>query len=326
MLRIAMLSKWHVHAAGYARQLLSRPEVKITVVWDEDAERGAAWAAELDCAFEPDLNKCVSRGDVDAVVCDAPTNMHPEVIIAAAKAKKHIFTEKCLALTIAECDQIAEAVKTAGIKFCISFPQRTFPQHLYLKKVLDEGLLGDITLFRVRNAHDGASRKWLPEYWYNPVTTGGGAMMDLGAHPMYLSRWLLGKPIRIQSMFTSNMDREIEDNSVCTLEFENKVIAIVETSLVSAMCPTSLELYGTEGSALVRGSDISIRSRKLTGPVEGWIKPDTLPKPLPTPINMFIDGIINNEPIPFDIEAATQLTQLMENAYISYREKREVVF
>lgn len=78
-------------------------------------------------------------------------------------------------------------------------------------------------------------------------------MIDLGAHPMYLCRWILGKPLRITSMFNSFTNRPVEDNAVCVIEFENGAIAVVETSFVSKSSPFSLELYGTKGSFLWEG-------------------------------------------------------------------------
>ena len=94
MLNAAMLSKWHVHAGGYANELKKSGKVDIKVVWDDDVERGSNWARELGCEFEPDLSKVLAREDVEAVFCDAPTTAHKDIIIAAAKAGKHIFTEK----------------------------------------------------------------------------------------------------------------------------------------------------------------------------------------------------------------------------------------
>ena len=85
MLNVAMLSKWHVHAAGYARELMAMDDVNVTCIWDEDAERGAAWAKELGVAFEADLDELLRRPDVDAVAVNCPTAMHPEVIIKAAR-------------------------------------------------------------------------------------------------------------------------------------------------------------------------------------------------------------------------------------------------
>ena len=115
MLRVAMLSKWHVHAAGYAREFLSSGKAEINAVWDEKADRGEEWAKELGCDFESDLDKLLARDDIDAVCCCAPTTMHKDVIIRAAKAGKHIFTEKTLACTVAECKEIAKEIEAVGI-------------------------------------------------------------------------------------------------------------------------------------------------------------------------------------------------------------------
>src|SRR5690606_21017746 len=109
MVNVAMLSFWHVHAPGYAREVQDNPNARITVVWDEDPARGREWAEKLGVPFEPDLKKAVSRDDVDGVVVDAPTNMHTEVILAALEAKRHVFTEKVVAPTVAEVDRIGRA-------------------------------------------------------------------------------------------------------------------------------------------------------------------------------------------------------------------------
>ncbi len=328
MLRVAMLSRWHVHASGYASELKSIPGVAITAVWDEEEEKGRQWAKELGVDFEPDLKKLLAREDVDAVCVNTPTNMHTKVMVEAAKAGKHIFTEKVMAITTREAETIAKAVREAGVKFCISFPHRTYPSNLFAKKAADEKLLGEITLMRVRNAHNGASANWLPKHFYDPVQCGGGAMMDLGAHPMYLCRWILGKPVRITSMFNSFTDKPVEDNAVCLIEFENKAIAVSETSFVSQDSPFSLELYGTAGSLFIGGPDgrVNLISNKTGSSVPGWIMPSRLPKPLPSPIRQWVSGILEGGEIHFGLEDGIELTELMEAAYISYRENRMVEF
>ena len=103
MIKVAMLSKWHVHAGGYANQLKNSGKVEITCVWDDDTARGEAWAKELGCDFVADLDALLARDDVEAVVCDTPTTAHHDVLIKAAKAGKHIFTEKALCPTVADC-------------------------------------------------------------------------------------------------------------------------------------------------------------------------------------------------------------------------------
>jgi 1,5-anhydro-D-fructose reductase (1,5-anhydro-D-mannitol-forming) len=321
VLRVAMLSAWHAHAQGYARGLQTMPNAQITAVWDEDPERGKEWAASLQVPFEPDLQAVLTRDDVDAVACNAPTTMHAEVLTASAEAGKHIFTEKVMAPTIAEAEQIARAVNKAGVKFCISYPHRTRPETLYAHKAVQDGLLGRLTALRVRVAHNGVSGGWLPPHFEDPVGTAGGAMMDLGAHPMYLARWIGGRPTRVSSLFTYVFDRPVEDNAVSLIEFENRAIAVSETSFVATASPFSLELAGTEGSLVVGGPDrarVQIRSTKLNG--GDWVTPEVLPEALPQPLEIWVNGVLEGTPIPFGVEEGIQLTELMEYAYKSYRE------
>ncbi|HZJ56633.1 MAG TPA: Gfo/Idh/MocA family oxidoreductase [Clostridia bacterium] len=322
MLKVAMLSYWHVHAWDYTKQLMGRDDVKITAVWDEIPERGEKNAEEVGAVFEADLDTLLGRDDVDAVVVNTPTNLHREVMVAAAKAGKHIFTEKVMALTVGECEEIAQAVQEAGVKFCISFPQRTLSHNLFAKKVIDEGLIGDVTLLRIRNAHNGSVAGWLPDHFYDPVECGGGAMIDLGAHGMYLSRWLLGEPLRITSMFNNYIDKPVEDNAVSVIEFKNKAIAINETGFVTSDSPFSMELYGTQGSLFIGGADNRIRliSQKAESRVPGWITPTQLPDALPSAIDQWVEGILCGGEIIFGLEDGIELTRLMEGAYRSHRE------
>lgn len=322
MVKVAILSGWHVHAREYASEIKANKEAEITVVWDENVERGTAWSKELGVPFEANLGEVLKRDDVDAVCVNAPTHLHKEIMVAAAKAKKHIFTEKVMTTTLVDAEEVVEAVKENGVKFCISFPHRTRPQNLFAKQVIEEGLLGQVTLVRIRNAHNGAIGDWLPPHFYDKEDCGGGAMMDLGAHGMYLSRWFLGEPTKVNSVFTHITDKEVEDNAVSVIEFKNKAIAINETGFVTGHSPYSVEIYGTAGSILIGGIDSKIRfiSDKVEAKVQGWIEPSDLPQALPCATTQWIDGIVNNTPILFGLEEAVQLTQLMEGAYLSYEQ------
>jgi predicted dehydrogenase len=317
-----MLSKWHVHAQGYAEFIGEQPDAKVTCVWDEDAARGAAWAKELGVDFESDLGKALARQDVDAVVVTTATSEHRKVMLAAANAKKHIFTEKALATTVADCKVIAEAISQNNIKFCISHPNLTTSFTQYCKQAIDEGILGRVNYMRMRNAHDGSLAGWLPPYWYDVEKAGGGAMMDLGCHPMYTAAYLLGKPKRIASIFTTTYcPPPADDHAVSVVEFENSVIAVLETGFTSKYQAGCFELLGTEGAIVQVEGRIKVRSNKFK---DGWFTPDTLPSPLPPALRMWLDGIIDGKPIPFDTAKGIALTELLENAYISHKEGRIV--
>ncbi|MBR4940754.1 MAG: Gfo/Idh/MocA family oxidoreductase [Clostridia bacterium] len=329
MLNIAVCSRWHPHATGYGRDFAAHPECNVTVIWDEDPVRGEAWAKELGCDFEPDFDKVLARADVDAICSTAPTSMHKELYIKAAKAGKHIFTEKVLAATKAEALAVKEAVEKYGVKFVISYPFRTSASIVYAKKLIDEGTLGTVNYVRVRNCHSGISDNWLPPHFLDPVPTGGGAMMDLGAHPMYILSYLLGKPMNVVSCYNKLYDTPVDDNCVSVIEFENKVIAVSETGFVTSSSPFSLEVYGTEGSFATGGpaGGTWFCSRKAEGVGKGtWMRPN-IPKPgIPSAINQFVGACLRDEEIIFGIDDAIKLSELMEGAYKAWKEGRKVDF
>jgi 1,5-anhydro-D-fructose reductase (1,5-anhydro-D-mannitol-forming) len=323
MVKIAMLSRWHVHANGYASEVRKSGDAEITCVWDEDTSRGATWAKELGVDFEASLDDLLAREDVEAVIVDTPTADHCRVMVAAADAGKHIFTEKAMALTLDECRQISQAVARNNVKFCISHPQLNTGLIQYARQAIDEGLLGKIHYMRMRTAHNGTLAGWLPDYWYDVEKAGGGAMMDLGCHPMYTAAYLLGKPKRIASMFNTNYcPPPADDNAVSVVEFENGAIAVLETSFISPWQADCFELLGTIGALVAIGKDVKIRSKKLS--VDGWVIPDKLPDPKPAAMRMWLDGILHGTPIPFDTAKGEALTELLENAYKSHGEQRIV--
>src|SRR5947209_2518385 len=123
MIRVAMLSFWHVHAHDYARQAAAHRDTEIVAVWDEVPDRGRVEAEMLGVRFYERLEDLLAQPDIDAVIVDTPTNMHREVISAAAQAGKHIFTEKVLAPTLHECHEILTAVEQARVTLTVSLPR-----------------------------------------------------------------------------------------------------------------------------------------------------------------------------------------------------------
>ena len=276
-----MLSRWHVHANEYANAILQNPNAELVAIWDEDPNRGSAWADELNLPFVPKLDMLLSREDIDAVCVVTPTNMHRDVMVASANAGKHIFTEKVLAASMQDALAIKDAVLANQVKFCISFPRRCSPPILFAKEAINKDLLGEIGTIRIRIAHDGATRGWLPDHFFDAEACGGGAMMDLGAHGMYISRWLGGNPKRIVSVFTHTTEKQVDDNAISMIEFESGAIAINETSFIDYQGSYSLEVAGTEGSLRMRSPQDGIELRTAIGDTRGWHTANQLPEAHP---------------------------------------------
>lgn len=327
-LRIAILSFWHVHAQGYAKKLSERTDCSVVAVWDEDAARGSRFAEQLNVPFYSDLHTVLSNRDVDAVVVNAPTSMHAEVMIAAAEAGKHIFTEKVLALRTEEADRIIAAAERNNVKLTVSLPKLGDEKTLYAKQVLEQELLGRITFVRARLAHDGvlpregAPAGWLPQHFIDRKSSGGGALIDLGSHPMVLVHHFLGMPVSVSAQFGYVTGREVEDNAVVTLQYQDGCMAVVEAGFASRHSPALVELYGTEGCLLI-GKEVEIRSSLLPAvPCSGWIKPERLPGSMPAPLDQWLDYVLYDQTPGIRIEQGRALTQLMEAAYLSAAERR----
>ncbi len=328
MINVALLSKWHVHAVDYAKQAQESEHITVKTVWDEDHRRGKEWADELGVAFDGDLSQVLNDSEIDAVIVAAPTNQHKEIMMAAAEHKKHIFTEKVLAMNVQDCEEIYSAAEKADIELTVSLPRLTEDYYLYAQNVIDNGTLGTITMMRCRLAHNGAvpgenhPKGWLPEQFFNEEQCGGGALIDLGAHPIYLANRLLGKPAAVTGRLKEMMNRGVDDHSAVLVEYESGVLAVLETSFVSAGSPFQLEVYGTEGTLLIE--DDHIRMRSSHSDSNEWAAPDELPASLPMPMEQWVTAIEQGKQPKITKEDVVQLTLINQAAALSHKEGRRV--
>jgi predicted dehydrogenase len=325
---MGIISGWHVHARGYVQELRESGMVQFRALWDENPDRGRALAAEWQLDFEADYDTFIARDDFSAVICTSPTTMHAELLCKAAGAKKDIFTEKLLAATSAEAERIAAAIRRAGVICTISLPLRTEPRILYIKKLVDEGTLGRVTGARFRRSHGGVSDHWLPDYWFDTSLTGGGAMMDLGAHPVYILSFLLGAPLRLCGLTSNPFGTSSDENAVAIAEFSGGVLGIMETAFVTFGVPDLLEVYGTQGSVFMRGPELRITTKALDGLLLKDAAPGSLPPARPSPVIQFAEACLNRSPSPeyLGLEDALVMTRMIEAVYRSDKTGQTVRF
>ena len=305
-MKTAIAGVWHVHVDSYATT--AKAHGQVLGAWDPDAALLKDFCDRTGIpAF--DSWEQLLQSEAEGIIVCAATNIHTELIVSAARAGKAIFTEKVLALTEAECDRISEAVEEAGVPFVISLFQKYLPGQRTVKRIADSGVLGRLNYVRFRNCHTGSISDWLPDRFYSAREGGGGAMIDLGAHGMYLIHWLLGLPEGYRSTFTlwdrnpRNRDR-VEDNAVTVMTYADGTVAINETGFVSKGCPILLEVGGDRGYVIFDGTNVTLRTEK-TETVEQ--EPE-----LPAPIVQFLTGNI----LPgCGMEEAKALTRMMTGAY-----------
>lgn len=193
---------------------------------------------------------------------------------------------------------------------------------MLIKEIVSSGELGKPNYMRFRNCHSGSINDWLPKHFYNSSQCGGGAMIDLGAHGMYLTEWILGTPIKASSQFTVSCELEsvkkkntdkVEDNAVTVMSFENGAIAVNETGFVSNYSPVILEVFGEYGYVRMVENTV-VKCTKATNGVEVTLEEK---ENKPAPIIQFLTGRILDG---CGMKEAKALTHMMTLAYENFQQ------
>lgn len=313
-MKVAVFGVWHVHAADYTKAALAHGEV--VGFYERDDAIAQKFSKKFDLP-RFDTPEQLLASDAEGVVVCSATCDHVNDIIRIANAGKHIFTEKVLALTDEDCDKIEDAINRNGVRFVISLFQKYLGSRMAVAEIAQSGELGKLNYMRFRNCHAGSTRGWLPTHFYSAPECGGGAMIDLGAHGMYLTEWILGMPTEARSVFTVSCENEaakekntdgVEDNAVTVMRFEDGAIAVNETGFVSCYSPITLEVYGENGYVRM----VKNRVVKCTAATEGNEVEVETPADKPLPIVQFLTGNI----LPgCGIKDAKALTHMMTMAY-----------
>jgi predicted dehydrogenase len=237
-----------------------------------------------------------------------------------------------LAPTVRECNEILAAVDQAGVKLTVSLPRLNTGYTQAIQAILAQGQLGDLTLVRTRLSHDGAISTaenpsgWLPEHFFNLEQCAGGAMIDLGCHPMYLARLFLGLPESVSARYGYVTGRAVEDNAVAVLSYPSGALAVVEAGFVNRFSPFTIEVHGTAGSLLygTPAGTLQLRSARAPGADKQWTVSADLPAARPSAFHQWVSHIQRGTSATENIQMALDLTRLMEATNLSAREGRPV--
>src|SRR6185436_3789623 len=248
--------------------------------------------------------------ELDQVVRGAPNDVHCQITLDTAKAGKHIVVEKPLCLNLAEADQMIDACRKAKVKLMYAEELCFAPKYVRLKQLLDSGALGEPTLVKQSEKHDGPHA---PHFW-DVDRAGGGVMMDMGCHAIEFFRWMLGRP-RIKSVY-AQMNTQVhqqrtrgEDNAICIVEFENGVIGLAEESWTKlGGMDDRAEVHGSKGVAfadLLHGNAIEAYSAEgydyaveKAGSTKGWSFPiyeEAWNYGFPQEMAHFVDCVLNDK-------------------------------
>ena len=253
MLGYAFMGKAHSNAYHKIRYMTWPPPLlpRLVAIAGRNEEAVSEAARRYGFAgYVTDWRDLVGDPDVELFDNSGPNNLHAEPTIAAAEAGKHVFCEKPLARTAAESYDMWQRVESAGVKHMCAFNYRFVPAVRLAREMLEAGDLGDIYHFRGSYLQEWGDID--DEVWrFDQSLAGSGALGDLGAHVIDLSRYLVGEIASVSgSTRTFKEGRDVDDAFEAVVEYENGAVGTIEAS---RFCPGrknafTWEINGSKGS------------------------------------------------------------------------------
>jgi predicted dehydrogenase len=188
------------------------------------------------------FDEIINNKDIDLVYVVLPNGLHKEFVIRAAKAGKHVITEKPMAVTVKDCDEMIKACNDANVQLAIGYRLHYEPYHLEIKRLGQNKVFGQVRFIEASlgyKTYDTISKVKVDKKdrneWRLTKTLGGGPLMDLGIYCIQSARYVLGEePIAVTAQFGTVNDKdrfsETEESISWQMEFPSGAVANCNTS------------------------------------------------------------------------------------------------
>jgi predicted dehydrogenase len=203
----------------------------------------------------------IKSGSIDAVLIATPHYQHTSLGICAFEQGVHVMVEKPISAHKADGERLIEAAnKHPDLVFGAMFQLRTEPRYLKIKKLIDDGDLGEIVRIN-----------WIITDWYRTEAyyasggwratwkgEGGGVLLNQCLHQLDALQWLVGMPSKIRSFAQLGRfhDIEVEDNVTAYLEYPNGATGVFISSTGEAPGSNRFEIAGTRGKLVLENDQI----------------------------------------------------------------------
>ena len=254
MLGYAFMGKAHSNAFKKIPYMTWPPPLRPRLIAiagrNEEAVRNAAARYGYERATT-DWHDLVSDPAVGLFDNGGPNSLHAEPTILAAQAGKHVLCEKPLGRDADESYEIWKQVAATGVKHMCAFNYRFVPAVRLAREIIDAGELGEIRHFRGRYLQDWGDDATLDTWRFHVAEAGSGALGDLGAHVIDLSRYLVGEIATVSALVkTFFPERQVDDAIEAAVEFEDGAVGTIESTRLALGRRNAFqwEINGSKGS------------------------------------------------------------------------------
>ena len=348
--RIAGINFDHMHMGDLLRQVHTHPNAEIVGICH--TERAAMDGAIANFSIPDDrvftdYRECMEKSKPDVVILCPATADHAVWTEKIAPFGVHILMEKPFAASLADADRMVAAMAGTGKQLAINWPLRWYPSHVTAKRLLDEGVIGDLIEVHYYDGnrgplhhgadkveHDEATmREQRSKTWFYRKEAGGGSLQDYLGYGATLGTWYFDgeAPEAVTCMTWDPPGAEVDEHSVTIAryarglsKFETRWGTFTDPWTHQPQPKCGFVLKGTQGTIASYDFEEHIRVQTHGRP-DGYDHPvDTLRSPYDGPINYFLHCIETGTPVegPLDPAVCRIGQQIVDTASTSAAEGR----
>jgi UDP-N-acetyl-2-amino-2-deoxyglucuronate dehydrogenase len=248
------ISKFHFDA------IANVPGLRLSAVCDVDDSRARTASAERGVPAFTDYGEMLRKAACDVVAICTPSGLHSGQGVLAARAGKHVVTEKPMSITLEQADVLVQACDDAGVMLFVVKQNRLNPSIQLLKRAVDKGRFGKIYLANTTVRWHRPQDYYDAESWRGTWEFDGGAFMNQASHYVDLVQWLIG-PVESVVAKTATQARRIEaeDSGVAVLRFRSGALGVIEVNVLTypKNWEGSITVMGEKGTVKIGGTAVN---------------------------------------------------------------------
>ncbi len=350
--KIAGINFDHMHMGDLLRRVHEYPNAEIAGISDENPARMQTaivnFGISADRVFT-DYRLCLEKTKPDLVILCPANAGHADWTEMTAPFGAHVLVEKPFASSLADADRMIAALAATGKQLIINWPLRWYPCHVTAKRLLDEGVIGDLAEVHYYDGNRGplyhladkvgmepsVEAKTNADVWWYKKASGGGSLLDYLGYGVTLGTWFHGarKPIEIATATWQPPGIEVDEHSITIARYECG-LSKYETRWGTFTDPWKFQpapkcgfiLKGTDGTISSFDSEQTIRIQTRARP-EGYDQPvDELAAPNNEPISHVLDCLERDCPVEGPLSPAlSRIGQQIVDTAILSAEKRQTI-
>jgi UDP-N-acetyl-2-amino-2-deoxyglucuronate dehydrogenase len=235
-------------------------DLELVAVSDVEIERARAIAEARGIPAFRTVEELLARAECEVVSICTPSGLHPAHGIAAARAGRHVVTEKPMAISLADADALVRACDEAGVHLFVVKQNRLNPAVQLLRRAVEKGRFGRIYLANTTVRWTRPQEYYDAARWRGTWEFDGGAIMNQASHYVDLMQWLVG-PVESVIAKTATLARRIEteDTGIAVLRFRSGALGVIEVTVLTypRNMEGSITILGERGTVKVGGTAVN---------------------------------------------------------------------